>query len=54
MEGLIVLLLLALIVAWAVGRTRRRVGFATRGSTYTGVIVIFVLVVLALYASSRG
>lgn len=53
-DGLIVLLLLALVVAWAVGRTRRRVGFATRGRTYVAAMVIFVLVVLALYATSQG
>lgn len=54
MDGLIVLLLLALIAAWVFGRTRRRAGFGTRGSTYVAAAVIFVLVVLALYATSQG
>lgn len=54
MDGLIVLLLLALLVAWAVGRARRRAGFGTPGRTYVAAMVIFALVVLALYATSQG
>lgn len=54
MDGLIVLLLLALIVAWVVGRTRRRAGLGTAGRTYAAAMVIFALIVLLLYATSQG
>lgn len=54
MDGLIVLLLLALIVAWTVGRVRRGAGLRTGGNTYVAAMVVFALVVLMLYATSQG
>lgn len=50
-QGIILLLFLALIVAYVVARTRRRMGLLVTGKTWIMVMTGVVIVVLALWAS---
>jgi len=50
--GLILLVFLALLVAFGWARFRRRLGMSTSGRAWLTVMVIVVLGVLALWASS--
>jgi hypothetical protein len=50
--GLILLVFIALLVAFGWARFRRRLGMGTSGRAWLTVIVIVVLGVLALWASS--
>jgi hypothetical protein len=52
-SGLILLALLAGLVAFCWTRLRRRFGASVTGKHWRAVIVIFVIVVLALWANSR-
>ncbi len=51
--GLILLALLAVLVAYFWTRLRRRAGLGVTGRHWTAAIVIFAIVVLALWATSR-
>ncbi len=51
-SGLILLALLAIIVAFLWTRLRRRVGLRVTGRHWTAAMVIFALVVLALWVTS--
>ena len=50
-QGIILLLVLALIVAYVVVRTRRRMGLLVTGKTWIVVMLCFVIGVLALWVS---
>jgi hypothetical protein len=50
-SGIILLVLIALIVAYAVVRARRRLGMLVTGKTWVVVIVGVVIALLALWAS---
>ena len=54
MTGLILLVFLGVIVAFGWTRLRGTVKLCVSGKTWTGVIVVFVLVVLMMYASHNG
>jgi hypothetical protein len=49
-SGLILLVFLALLVAWFWTRGRKRLGLSVNGNTWIGVIVVFVIVVLLFWA----
>jgi hypothetical protein len=51
--GLILLGFLAVLVAFFIVRTRRRLGLGSTGKTWAVIIAVFVIIVLALWASSR-
>lgn len=51
MSGFIELAVIAVLVAWLGGKIRKRFNMATGRSFYRAVIVIFVLVALALWAT---
>jgi hypothetical protein len=51
-QGIVLLLVLAVIVAYVVARTRRRMGLLVTGKTWIFVMTGFVIVVLALWAGS--
>jgi hypothetical protein len=50
-SGIILLVLIGLIVAYAVVRTRRRMGMLVTGKTWIVVIVGVVIALLALWAT---
>lgn len=50
-QGIILLLVIALIITYAVVRTRRRMGLMVTGKTWLVVMVGVVIVALALWAS---
>ena len=50
-QGLILLVVIALIVAYVVARTRRRMGLLVTGKTWLAVMVGVIIVALALWAS---
>ena len=50
-QGIILLVFVALIVAYAVTRTRRRMGLLVTGKTWFVVVACVVIGVLALWAS---
>jgi ABC-type spermidine/putrescine transport system permease subunit II len=50
-SGIILAVLIALIVAYAIARTRRRMGLMVSGKTWIAVIVGVVVVLLALWAT---
>jgi hypothetical protein len=52
--GIILLVFLALIVAFFWNKLRGRAGLKVSAGTWTGVIVVFVLVVLMMWSSSHG
>ncbi|HEY0716528.1 MAG TPA: hypothetical protein VGD68_02835 [Streptosporangiaceae bacterium] len=54
MTGVILLLFLAVIVAFFWQKLRRRAGLGVSSRTWLAVISVFVLVVALLYASSVG
>jgi hypothetical protein len=51
-QGIILLVVLAVIVAYVVARTRRRMGLLVTGKTWVTVMVGFVVVVLAMWAAA--
>jgi hypothetical protein len=51
-NGIILLLVLALIVAYVITRTRRRMGLIVTGKTWIAIMTGFVIVVLAAWAAS--
>ncbi len=50
-SGIILAVLIALIIAYAVARTRRRMGLMVSGKTWIAVTVGVVIVLLALWAT---
>jgi len=50
-QGFILLVVIALILAYAVARTRRRMGLLVTGKTWLVVMLGVVIVALALWAS---
>ncbi|HUB38982.1 MAG TPA: hypothetical protein VMA72_09025 [Streptosporangiaceae bacterium] len=50
-QGVILLVLIALIVAYVVARTRRRMGLLVTGRTWLVVMVAVIIGALALWAS---
>ena len=54
MSGFILLAFLAVLVAYFWNRFRRRAGLTVSGRTWAGVIVVFVLLVLMLWAAGNG
>jgi len=50
-QGIILLVVIALIIAYVVARTRRRMGLLVTGKTWLVVMVAVVIGVLALWAS---
>jgi hypothetical protein len=50
-SGIILAVLIALIVGYAVARTRRRMGLMVSGKTWIAVIAGVVIVLLALWAT---
>jgi hypothetical protein len=51
-QGIVLLLVLAAIVGYVVARTRRRMGMIVTGRAWLAVMVAFIAVVLALWATS--
>jgi hypothetical protein len=51
-NGIILLLVLALIVAYVITRTRRRMGLIVTGKTWIAIMTGFVIIVLAAWAAS--
>jgi hypothetical protein len=52
-SGIILAVLIALIVTYAITRTRRRMGLLVTGKTWIGVTVGVVIVLLVLWATQR-
>ena len=50
-QGIILLVIIALIITYAVTRTRRRMGLLVTGKTWLVVMAAVVIGVLALWAS---
>jgi hypothetical protein len=50
-QGLILLVVIALIIAYVVARTRRRMGLLVTGKTWLAVMLGVIIVALALWAS---
>ena len=50
-HGIVLLLFIALIVAYGVTRTRRRMGLLVTGKTWLVIVTCVVIGVLALWAS---
>jgi hypothetical protein len=50
-QSIILLVMIALIIAYVVARTRRRMGLLVTGKTWLVVMVAVVIGVLALWAS---
>lgn len=50
-SGIVLLVVIALIVAYAVARTRSRMGLLVTGKTWIAVMIGVVIVLLALWAS---
>jgi hypothetical protein len=50
-QGIILLIVIALIVAYVVARTRRRMGLLVTGKTWLVVMVAVIIGLLALWAS---
>jgi hypothetical protein len=50
-QGVILLILIALIVAYVVARTRRRMGLLVTGKTWLVVMVAVIIGALALWAT---
>ncbi len=53
-QGIILLLVLAVIVAYVVTRTRRRMGLLVTAKTWITVMAGFVIVVLTMWAVSSS
>jgi fucose 4-O-acetylase-like acetyltransferase len=54
MTGLILLVFIAVIIAFFYTRARGKMKLPIAGKHWTGVIIVIVLVVLMLWASSQG
>lgn len=54
MSGIILLVFIALIIAFFWNKLRGRAGLKVSGATWAGVIVVVVLLVLMMFASSHG
>ena len=54
MSGVILLLFLAVLVAFFWQKLRKRAGLGVSSKTWMGAICVFVLVVALLYANSVG
>jgi len=52
--GVILLLFLAILVAFFWAKIRKRIGLGISSKTWLGVIGVFVVVVALLYASAQG
>lgn len=52
-DGFVVLAVLAILLAWGIGKIRKRVNMRTDRKVYTGIIVVFAIVALALWATHR-
>ncbi|HYK67578.1 MAG TPA: hypothetical protein VEV45_06495 [Streptosporangiaceae bacterium] len=52
-SGIVLLVVIALIVAYVVARTRRRMGLLVTGRTWMAVVAGVVIAVLALWATQR-
>jgi hypothetical protein len=52
-SGITLLVIIALIVAYVVARTRRRMGLLVTGRTWIAVMAGVVIAVLALWATQR-
>lgn len=52
MDGLIVVLLLAVVAAWLLGRIAKMANMALRPKSYVTMVVVVVIGVLVLYAAS--
>ncbi|MGO8957387.1 MAG: hypothetical protein ACLQFR_08485 [Streptosporangiaceae bacterium] len=52
-QGIVLLVFIALIVAYVVARTRRRMGLLVTGKTWLVIMAGVVIGVLALWASQR-
>jgi hypothetical protein len=50
-QGIILLIVIALIVAYVAARTRRRMGLLVTGKTWLVVMAVVVIGLLALWAS---
>ena len=50
-QGFILLVVIALIIAYVVARTRRRMGLLVTGKTWLMVMIGVIIVALALWAS---
>jgi hypothetical protein len=50
-QGFVLLIVIALIIAYVVARTRRRMGLLVTGKTWLAVMVGVIIVALALWAS---
>ncbi len=50
-QGVILLVVIALIIAYVVARTRRRMGLLVTGKTWLAVMLGVIIVALALWAS---
>lgn len=53
MDGLIMVLLFALIAAWLFGRIARMFNMAVKPKSYVTMAVVVVIAVLLLYAASQ-
>jgi hypothetical protein len=54
-QGIVLLLIIAVIVAYAVTRARRRMGLHVTGKTWATIIAGFAILVLSMWAAaSRG
>jgi hypothetical protein len=51
-QGIILLVVIALIIAYVVARTRRRMGLLVTGKTWLVVMAVVVIGALALWASA--
>ena len=54
MSGLILLVLIAVLVAFAWTRLRGKLKLPVNGKHWKGAIIVFVLIVLMFYASAHG
>ncbi len=53
-DGIVLLLVLAVIVAYTVARTRRRMGLVVTGKTWAVVMACFVIGVLILWVATTS
>lgn len=51
MTGLIELAVVAILIAWLIGKVRKRFNMKTDRHVYTAIIIVVVLVALALWAT---
>jgi|HubBroStandDraft_5_1064220.scaffolds.fasta_scaffold127208_2 hypothetical protein len=54
-QGIVLLLIIAVIVAYAITRARRRLGMAVTGKTWATIVAGTAIIVLTMWAAStRG